>query len=239
MEGFIQASIEDRTFLALADTGAKVSVVQHKFFLTFPPSITNRMKPPSITSVRTANGHPAYLIGQIELAVKIGNLYYIFTFLVLPDLTPNLILGMDFLSSAKATIDLGQNCITFSNHKSELITKPELDCLRNVPSEVNTRGSPPPQRTVLVSNLHLGPAKHILDRKCSGLTELPSLSPLLLTIDREQPQLSPLLNTDIRLDTDHLSYAQAWQLRQVLNEFVDVFVDPTTQDLGLYHGAPV
>ena len=72
-------------------------------------------------TLQAANGNLLQIEGQVEISIKISGCHIPHTFIVLPQLHQNLILGCDFFSLTQAVIDLNKNVVTFYN---ELLAVP-------------------------------------------------------------------------------------------------------------------
>ena len=103
-DGHIELRFHDNShFPALVDTGATFSVIRKAFL--------QRLKVPACkfshthTKITLANGQRVLARQQVHLQFYINNKPYSLTFLILPQLTRPLILGVDFLKKYKALIN--------------------------------------------------------------------------------------------------------------------------------------
>lgn len=97
---FVQ--IDGIEITALADTGADHSVISESFATALKKVLT----PWTGLQIRTAGGHLISPVGRCTARITIKGFTYIGTFVVLPECSKDLILGMDFLQGNGAVIDL-------------------------------------------------------------------------------------------------------------------------------------
>ena len=95
-----------RTYRALVDTGAEVSVISERVYRSLRP------KPELIKkkiNLQAANGSPLHIVGSTRLHVKIGNQLTPHDFFIVRNLSRNFILGRDWLmqNGARMYFDLG------------------------------------------------------------------------------------------------------------------------------------
>lgn len=102
--------IDGRETTALADTGADHSVISQTLAATLKKVLT----PWSGLQIRTAGGHLITPVGRCTARIKIHGFTYVNAFIVLPECSRDLILGMDFLLTNGAIIDLEKSKISFS-----------------------------------------------------------------------------------------------------------------------------
>ena len=67
-----------------------------------------------------ANGNEIRVTGKVSITVKMGGLCVPYDFLVVEDLSQNLILGVDFFQSTKALINYADKTVTFFDDLVEL-----------------------------------------------------------------------------------------------------------------------
>ncbi|XP_037515543.1 uncharacterized protein LOC119391974 [Rhipicephalus sanguineus] len=141
----LQVSIDGHTVTALIDTGADYSVISG--------SLAAKLKKVKTTwdgpQIRTAGGHILTPSGQCTSRVTFDGHTYLMTFLLLPQCSRDVILGMDFLTQNRAVIDLWSRSITlFSdeavNSSSRLHNRTALRVLED-------DASIPPRSTALVT----------------------------------------------------------------------------------------
>lgn len=98
----------------MADTGADHSVISKALATSLKKVIT----PWTGLQIRTAGGHLITPAGRCTARVEIRGFTYVGTFVVLSECSRDLILGMDFLNSNGAVIDLVKGTVTFSTKKA-------------------------------------------------------------------------------------------------------------------------
>lgn len=102
--------IDGRATTALADTGADHSVISE----TLASILKKVVTPWTGLQVRTAANHLITPVGRCTARIKIRGFTYVNDFMVLPECSRDLILGMDFLQTNGAVIDLQKSRISFS-----------------------------------------------------------------------------------------------------------------------------
>ena len=177
MDGYIHASIDSINVVTLADTGAKLSVIKQEFLNRLPDKWQLAIEPPSIPSIRVATGKQAQIIGQIELPIKIGDMHYFSTFLILPELSLDLVLGIDFLRLTKARLDMESDRITFCHLRSAAWSEEEVPKQLLKPEIKATKA----HSGVVISNLQAVTTKQRVYLKPAGFSELPLISNILPT----------------------------------------------------------
>lgn len=110
----VQLSIDGLDVVALIDTGADYSVMSGSFASKLK-KVTTRWDGPHI---RTAGGHLVTPSGMCTSRVTIDGTTYPSEFVILPNCSRDVILGMDFLTDNGAIIDLQTRSITFSSDHS-------------------------------------------------------------------------------------------------------------------------
>lgn len=124
---------------ALIDTGAQKSCISE----TFCRKLHLKPDQPKVGNSRnffTADGKPIRISGTVEISVKIQGLSVPFTFHVLRGLNHNLILGVDFLSTTNAKIDMSNCVISLCDDLvTTSLTKPG-DCLLRTVAPIEIPG---------------------------------------------------------------------------------------------------
>lgn len=141
----LQVSIDGHTVTALIDTGADYSVISG--------SLAAKLKKVKTTwdgpQIRTAGGHILTPSGQCTSRVTFDGHTYLVTFLVLPQCSRDVILGMDFLTQNRAVIDLWSRSITLFSDEAVNSSSPlhNRTALRVLEDDVSI----PPRSTALVT----------------------------------------------------------------------------------------
>ena len=111
----INVRIDKLIAVCLLDTGAQISIIKRNFFDKLPENIKQRTIPSDIQFCTVANNQKSRIELKIMLSFEINKVNYESTFYILENTIEDLILGMDFLLSHLAQIDLAENTITLSN----------------------------------------------------------------------------------------------------------------------------
>lgn len=114
MSSDIPVQIDGCETSALADTGADHSVMSQ----TLARALKKVLAPRTGLQIRTAGGHLITPVGRCTARIKIHGFTYIGTFIVLPERSKDLILGMDFLKANGAVIDFQNSTISFSTKQA-------------------------------------------------------------------------------------------------------------------------
>lgn len=99
---------------ALVDTGADYSVISSNLARELRKVLTQWTGP----HIRTAGGHLVTPTGQCTVRVTIRGYTYVGDFIVLPECSRDVILGMNFLQTNGAIIDLQTSTVTFSTERA-------------------------------------------------------------------------------------------------------------------------
>ncbi|THD18446.1 Retrovirus Pol polyprotein from transposon 17.6 [Fasciola hepatica] len=142
----IRIMIGGRGMQALMDTGAVCSVIRE---IIVPLRMT--LHPTANISVVAANGGPVQTIGSVAVTIDLGSQRVTQGVTVAQRLPWDVILGVDFLSSHGAVIDLPQACISIDGNpipfsgqvptKAELLSMEPMDMLERLlphPDSVET-----------------------------------------------------------------------------------------------------
>lgn len=106
----VPVTIDDHEVTALIDTGADTSVMSQNL-----ARILNKVSTQwAGTQIRTAGGHLITPMGRCTARVNIRGFTYIGDFVILPECSKDLILGMDFLQANGAIIDLQESRVSFA-----------------------------------------------------------------------------------------------------------------------------
>ena len=97
---------ERRTYRALVNTGAEVSVISSRVFRKLRPKLELQKKD---IKLRTANGSPLHVDGLCRLQIEVVNMSTPHDFFVVKNLNRNAILGRDWLmqKGVRMYFDLG------------------------------------------------------------------------------------------------------------------------------------
>ncbi len=143
----IQIFVNSRRTIALLDTGAFKSCISGKMAdkLGLVPDKSKL----TLSALQSAGGECLTITGIVQLSIKINGLVIPFDFQVIPTLSVNLILGIDFLTTTKAKIDLSTSTVTFYD---DLVMSPLTTKVKNNPSIVTLSESIviPPQCEAII-----------------------------------------------------------------------------------------
>jgi hypothetical protein len=92
----------------LVDTGAQISCISDTYFNKLNLS-KDSIKPSKVTAIVGVGGAEHKIIGLVELPLKLGQCTVLQAFHILPAMSIQLIIGIDFLQQHKATIDYSSN----------------------------------------------------------------------------------------------------------------------------------
>ena len=120
----IMAIINNKRYAALVDTGASASACSEVLYNSIIRSGANLIAMPFCgLYCSTAIGHSKKRVRfQCMIPIKIGDKVLEIIFLVIPNLISDLILGCDFLSEWKASVDFERCILLIKNGMGELIT---------------------------------------------------------------------------------------------------------------------
>ena len=118
-ENLLQISINNHVTTSLVDTGASVSCVSEDFCVKLFPNLYQKQKGSPVINqaafkaIRGVCGETHPVKGTINLEVNINGLKITQTFHIFSRLQNTVILGIDFLKTSKAQIDVAQGLISF------------------------------------------------------------------------------------------------------------------------------
>ena len=98
----------------LIDTGASISAVKAQVWRDLPPPTKHPPQSSIHKTIRTVNGQPIPVLGEVELPFQIQSEQYPFTVLILHEMPYDAILGRDFLERYRAKIDLETHSLDLS-----------------------------------------------------------------------------------------------------------------------------
>uniref|UniRef100_A0A6G5A9B9 Putative tick transposon n=1 Tax=Rhipicephalus microplus TaxID=6941 RepID=A0A6G5A9B9_RHIMP len=130
---------------ALVDTGADYSVISQKMVKKLNKVVTQW----SGSQIRTAGGHIITPLGRCTARLEIRGFIYVADFIVLPECSRELIIGMDFLRANGAVINLRRSSVSFSTERAIPVEESEerrLTALRVVHDDVTV----PPRCSIMV-----------------------------------------------------------------------------------------
>ena len=133
---FIKVQVKTTHVWALVDTGAQVSAISQKLFEQLALHMNLEIEPSSLCNASTAAGNKMPILGQTQIAFNILNgkkrcYRSVYKFQIIPGLSHDLILGIDYLTKHKAKMD-------FSKGKVNLKTKYQVRVPDNVEIPSNT-----------------------------------------------------------------------------------------------------
>ena len=99
----IFVTVGSKDILALVDTGAMVSCISHAVFNELKHV---EMLQTDIPLVKGVGGNSVKVLGTVQLPFTIGTQQFVYPFIVLDTITQSVILGIDFLTHHKASIEL-------------------------------------------------------------------------------------------------------------------------------------
>lgn len=107
---YVDLSIYQRKFLALLDSGASKSVIGGKGWDVLK-NVQIRLQPSPIKYARVANGAVTEIIGTVHLPLSFDGHFVVWEFVVVPSISHDLILGIDFLKKNEAIADFGRKVL--------------------------------------------------------------------------------------------------------------------------------
>ena len=90
---------------AILDTGADLSIFSETLFSKLPESQQHKIQASRIPQLKGVTGHDLQILGSITLPISIDKMSTDVIFEVVKGVTKPILLGSDFLSKAKATLD--------------------------------------------------------------------------------------------------------------------------------------
>ena len=121
----ISVTIEDFKFPALIDTGAAVIVISTQVWDKYLSHKSCCLDSSSTSRVTSVSGSPLSVLGKVWLNFVIRSDVFPFEAYVIKDLTPNVVLGRDFLQKYCSIINFMENIIESSHPEDPL---PFADC---------------------------------------------------------------------------------------------------------------
>ena len=146
----IKVETQNITVLGLLDTGASRSVVSQRWLSHLGQGLKpTPLGPDESKAMYAADGREVKIDSKVSLDVKIKGLSIQYEFLVVKNLTQNVIFGMDFLTSTQAQINCATNTVTFYD---DLLAVPFLKNIRTAQNLVRVSKHcvlPPMSETVI------------------------------------------------------------------------------------------
>ena len=162
-------TIQDKNYTALVDTGAGKSYIGE---LIVSQCCKRHLKSidPTVKSVRLADGHIATVKKAFPLKMQIGSQTVTETFNYLPNLTVDLIVGMDILQKYNFSIDISTAAVYL---RKELLPKPTC------PTAVNLLGEITDKPLLTLTATEEAQLKAFLETELPSLTDLRGTTPLV------------------------------------------------------------
>ena len=141
---FIKAKVNGVNTNLLIDTGATVTLISTSFFkdMNNMPTLS-----PSQRDILTANGESLKVAGKTIIEIQSDN-FKCLNEAVVADINVDGILGLDFLKSQHAEIDMCNNTIKIQGHKIQFNIQGQIGCYRVTVSETVVI---PPQSEIVVN----------------------------------------------------------------------------------------
>lgn len=128
----VNCEVGGRKVEALLDTGASHSFISQQFANTLSRSLSLK-ESDGLHEFITAAGNPIRSVSSLRVSVKIFRFSWKFVFLVVPSLSQDVILGMNFLSHTKAIINPTKRSISFQFEPRLILKLPQAVPESNVP----------------------------------------------------------------------------------------------------------
>ena len=100
---------------ALIDSGAMINIISRNLFSQLPENVKHSLTMSDITECRLANSDTTQINHKVDITFYINRVPYRTTFYILEQTHEQVILGIEFLQTHLAQIDLINNTITLSN----------------------------------------------------------------------------------------------------------------------------
>ncbi|VDI75288.1 Hypothetical predicted protein [Mytilus galloprovincialis] len=143
---FLKAKVNGIITDLLIDTGATVTVISTKMFkkMSNMPYLT-----PTERDILTASGHSLHVSGKTELEIETDTFKCISAAIV-ADINVDCILGLDFLRTHEANINIYKGTLTIKGHEVRFYVQGHIGCDRVAVSEtINTH----PRREIVVNGV--------------------------------------------------------------------------------------
>ncbi|CAG2239410.1 unnamed protein product [Mytilus edulis] len=143
---FLKAKVNGIITDLLIDTGATVTVISTKMFkkMSNMPYLT-----PTERDILTASGHSLHVSGKTELEIETDTFKCISAAIV-ADINVDCILGLDFLRTHEANINIYKGTLTIKGHEVRFYVQGHIGCDRVAVSEtINTH----PRREIVLNGV--------------------------------------------------------------------------------------
>lgn len=101
----------------LVDTGSSITVIDEDTLKTVCPEAHARMRRGIFNNTKSADGTPVPLLGVTDIPITLGQTMIPFSLYVSSSIIVPMILGVDFLSCVKGTVDIGKRELLMNNTK--------------------------------------------------------------------------------------------------------------------------
>ena len=107
-------TIETQFIYSLVDTGADISAVSYSLYLTLSKSLHRTSKCPTRIISLSVEDKPSHSVDTVaEIVVSLKGRKFMWKFYVIPQLSTDVILGLDFLAAYKVEISIPKQTLTF------------------------------------------------------------------------------------------------------------------------------
>ncbi len=118
---YVTMCIDGKVYKGLVDSAATCSVVGESFYQQCLPNLALTQ---NSVNIRGVSGSKVKSLGTITLPFVLGQTKFVQSFLVVPDCSNDIILGVDFLQKHKCKIDLDSNQLTLATHNGSFVSLP-------------------------------------------------------------------------------------------------------------------
>lgn len=109
---YVDLTIYEKNFTALVDSGASKSIVGGRSWDILRRAHV-RLSPSHHKFAKVADGNLVQILGSVELPLMVEGLYVIWSFLVIPSISHDLVLGADICNRHQAIVDFGRRLLIF------------------------------------------------------------------------------------------------------------------------------
>eukprot|EP00117_Sycon_ciliatum_P025918 scpid18163/ scgid5290/ Retrovirus-related Pol polyprotein from transposon 412; Protease; Reverse transcriptase; Endonuclease len=118
---YVDGTIAGKSVCMLVDTGSAVTILSTRFFHSLPERHRSPLTPGSVV-LKSVNDQPLSVQGEICLPVTLGGLMT-GHHMIVADIAPAVLLGIDFLKLNGCTIDFARQCVVAGGKQVSLQTK--------------------------------------------------------------------------------------------------------------------